>query len=149
MNFDTATTKMFFHLTTILLLAVHVSALADPQIANFLIREKVRLGKPVSLAERHAAKIETRHWRPALAPRGEKKPEEDAISGPDIGQVGRPVPHRDGIGSDFTDVDTNPEFDAQNPDYVAPVLTDAGNLPNMKWSFSLSANHLYDVSFLR
>lgn len=138
---------MFFHLTTVLLLAVHVSALADPQITEFLLQEKVRLGRPISLAERHAAKIQTRHWRPVFDPPGEKKRNPpDAISGPYIGQVGKPVPYRDGLGAEFTNVDTNPLLDDQNPDNVAPVETDAGTLPNMKWSFSLSQNRLLDVS---
>jgi oxalate decarboxylase len=36
----------------------------------------------------------------------------------------------------------NPEREAQNPDTLAPPSTDHGTLPNLRWSFADSHNHL-------
>lgn len=136
---------MFFHLTTFLLLAVHVAGLADPQIGEFLQREKAKLRRPMSIAQREAAGIQSRHWRPVLNSRAPAS-ESDSISGPDVGQVANlPIPHRGELGAAFTTADTNPQIDAQNPDNVASVPTDAGTVPNLKWSFSLSHNKLFNV----
>ena len=37
---------------------------------------------------------------------------------------------------------TNPEREAQNPDTLAPPQTDHGTLPNLRWSFADSHNHI-------
>lgn len=37
---------------------------------------------------------------------------------------------------------TNPDRQAQNPDLIAAPATDHGDLPNMRWSFADSHNHL-------
>src|SRR5437870_3857395 len=37
---------------------------------------------------------------------------------------------------------TNPEREGQNPDTLAPPQTDHGTLPNLRWSFADSHNHI-------
>lgn len=52
-----------------------------------------------------------------------------------------PQPMRDGRGA--TDPGPrNVAADADNPDLLAPPLTDVGDLPNLKWPFGLSHNRL-------
>ncbi len=43
----------------------------------------------------------------------------------------------------------NVPVDTQNPDILAPPTTDAGDLPNLKWSFGLSHNRLLEGGWAR
>jgi oxalate decarboxylase len=59
-----------------------------------------------------------------------------------------PQPERNGLGG----TDPGPRdiaIDEQNPDLLAPPLTDAGTLPNLKWPFSLSHNRLASGGWAR
>ncbi|KAJ1305612.1 hypothetical protein OPQ81_000609 [Rhizoctonia solani] len=43
----------------------------------------------------------------------------------------------------------NVELDHQNPDLLAPPTSDSGSVPNVKWPFSLSPNHVQDGGWAR
>ncbi len=59
-----------------------------------------------------------------------------------------PQPLRDGRGS--TDPGPrNVEVDRQNPDILTPPSTDAGTLPNLKFSFGLAHNRLQEGDWAR
>ncbi|KAF8890751.1 RmlC-like cupin domain-containing protein [Infundibulicybe gibba] len=96
---------------------------------------------------RDAAGIKPRHLRPYVTRR-------DSIVPPDIGQIAnfngsQPEPQRGATGGTFSSTDTNEELDSQNLDNVAPPTTDAGNVPNLKWSFSLSHSRLLKGGWVR
>ena len=82
---------------------------------------------PLHLAKREAAGRKTRHLRPVY-----ENAKRD-ITPPDVGQVasfpptGIPQPIRGPYG-DIRTGGTNEEIDRQNPDYVAPPLSDNGFL---------------------
>ena len=121
---------------------------------------------PSYLAKREATGRKTRHLRPVY-----ENTKRD-ITLPDVGQVasfpptGIPQPIRGPYG-DTRAGGTNEEIDRQNPDYVAPPLSDsglctlprplipgyssgfAGNIPNLKWSFSLSHSRLLNGGWIR
>lgn len=103
---------------------------------------------PLHLTKRDATGRQTRHLRPAY---GSTKRE---ITLPDVGQVATfpstdvPQPIR-GPRGDVRSGGTNEEIDRQNPDYVTPPPSDNGNIPNLKWSFSLSRTRLFDGGWLR
>ena len=44
---------------------------------------------------------------------------------------------------------TNPPREAQDPDLLVPPLTDHGTLPNLRWSFADSHNHLSEGGWAR
>ena len=121
---------------------------------------------PLYLAKREGTGRKTRHLRPVY----ENTKRE--ITPPDVGQVasfpptGIPQPIRGPYG-DIRSGGTNEEIDRQNPDYVTPPLTDnglftsrsffvselspafLGNIPNLKWSFSLSHSRLLKGGWIR
>lgn len=82
---------------------------------------------PLYLAKREATGRKTRHLRPVY-----EKSKRD-ITLPDVGQIetfpptGIPQPIRGPYG-DIRTGNTNEEIDRQNPDYVAPPLSDNGLL---------------------
>lgn len=84
---------------------------------------------PLHLAKREATGRKSRHVRPDYGAMGEK--EKRDISLPDVGQVvtfpptGIPQPIR-GPWGDARISAGNEEIDRQNPDYVAPPLSDKG-----------------------
>src|SRR5215813_10612024 len=59
-----------------------------------------------------------------------------------------PQPIRDNHGASILGP-TNPPREAQDPDLLAPPLTDHGTLPNLKWSFADSHNHLSEGGWAR
>ena len=85
---------------------------------------------PLYLAKRAATGRKTRHLRPVY---DNAKRDDDSIAPPDVGQIatfpstGIPQPIRGAYG-DIRSGNTNEEIDRQNPDYVAPPLTDNGLL---------------------
>jgi hypothetical protein len=123
---------------------------------------------PLYLAKRLAQGRNPRHLRPVY-----ENTKRD-ITLPDVGQVetfpptGIPQPIRGPYG-DIRSGGTNEEIDRQNPDYVAPPLSDnglhlslfflclvpiprfffLGNIPNLKWSFSLSHSRLLKGGWIR
>ena len=60
---------------------------------------------------------------------------------PQSGVQTPPQPIRDNQGASILGP-TNPPREAQDPDLLAPPRTDHGTLPNLKWSFADSHNHL-------
>ena len=82
---------------------------------------------PLYLTKREATGRKTRHLRPTY------EDNKRDITLPDVGQVttfpptGIPQPIRGPYG-DIRTGGTNEEIDRQNPDYVAPPLTDNGSL---------------------
>ena len=82
---------------------------------------------PLYLSKREAAGRNTRHLRPVY-----ENTKRD-VTLPDVGQVatfpptGIPQPIRGPYG-DIRSGGTNEEIDRQNPDYVAPPLSDNGSL---------------------
>ena len=59
-----------------------------------------------------------------------------------------PQPIRDGVGA--TDPGPrNVPLDLQNPDILTPPSTDAGTIPNMKFSFGLAHNRLQEGGWAR
>jgi len=70
------------------------------------------------------------------------------VAGQGAGTAGVPQPIRDGKGG--TDPGPrNVAADRDNPDLFAAPLTDAGNVPNLKWPFALSHNRLLDGGWAR
>ncbi|KAH8812433.1 Bicupin, oxalate decarboxylase/oxidase, partial [Xylogone sp. PMI_703] len=59
-----------------------------------------------------------------------------------------PEPSRDGLGGPETE-GADIEEERQNPDAVAPPLTDAGTVPNLKWPMALSNSLLFPGGWLR
>jgi oxalate decarboxylase len=57
-------------------------------------------------------------------------------------------PIRDGQGASILGP-TNPPREAQDPDLLVPPLTDHGTLPNLRWSFADSHNHLSEGGWAR
>ena len=103
---------------------------------------------PLHLAKRDATGRKPRHLRPVY-----ENAKRD-ITLPDVGQIetfaptGIPQPIRGPYG-DIRTGETNVEIDRQNPDYVAPPLSDNGIIPNLKWSFSLSHTRLLKGGWIR
>lgn len=93
---------------------------------------------PLYLAKREATGRRTRHLRPVY-----EKTKRD-ITLPDVGQVasfpptGIPQPIRGPYG-DIRSGATNEEIDRQNPDYVAPPLSDNGG--SISWFFLSQGPH--------
>ena len=59
-----------------------------------------------------------------------------------------PQPIRDNQGASILGP-TNPPREAQNPDLLVPPRTDHGTLPNLRWSFADSHNHLSEGGWAR
>ncbi|KAI0926167.1 hypothetical protein AcV5_008697 [Taiwanofungus camphoratus] len=59
-----------------------------------------------------------------------------------------PQPIRGSLGATILGPQ-NVELDKQNPDLLAPPTTDAGDIPNAKWPFSLSPNRLQTGGWAR
>src|SRR5215469_14655822 len=57
-------------------------------------------------------------------------------------------PIRDGQGASILGP-TNPAREAQDPDLLVPPQTDHGTLPNLRWSFADSHNHLSEGGWAR
>ncbi|KAI0772369.1 Bicupin oxalate decarboxylase/oxidase [Trametes elegans] len=124
---------------------------ADDEIRAFFAREGAT-ARPMNLGRRSAASSRTRHLRPVEDEPVVQQTKRD-ITPPDVGQVvdfdGKdPQPIRNGNGDTFL-ANSNHELDAQNPDNVAGPTTDAGVVPNLKWSFSLSHTRLLKGGWVR
>ena len=65
-----------------------------------------------------------------------------------LAQNGVPQPIRDGKGASDPGP-RNVAADSDNPDILAPPLTDKGDLPNLKWPFGLSHNRLTEGGWAR
>ncbi|OSD00702.1 Bicupin oxalate decarboxylase/oxidase [Trametes coccinea BRFM310] len=133
--------------------AASASPSADEELRAFYAREGAAV-KPVNFARRSAASSETRHLRPSyddvLVDRRSKR---DSITPPDVGQIADfggqdPQPIRNGNGDTFL-ANSNHEIDMQNVDNVAAPPTDAGTVPNLKWSMSLSHTRLLKGGWVR
>ncbi|KAK0529612.1 hypothetical protein OC842_004186 [Tilletia horrida] len=61
---------------------------------------------------------------------------------------GDPQPQRGDKGASFLH-ESNTAIDKQNIDYLSPPPTDAGVIPNLKWSFSLSKTRLLKGGWVR
>src|SRR5258708_35671505 len=59
-----------------------------------------------------------------------------------------PQPIRDNHGASILGP-TNPPREAQDPDLLVPPRTDHGTLPNLRWSFADSHNHLSEGGWAR
>ncbi|RDX41584.1 Bicupin oxalate decarboxylase/oxidase [Lentinus brumalis] len=148
---------MLPRLSQLLLAALALSGVvsADPsgdeELRDFFAREGAAV-KPLNLGRRSAATTQTRHLRPTYE-REETILKKRDITPPDIGQVADfggqdPEPIRNGAGDTFF-ANSNHEIDAQNPDNVAAPPTDAGTVPNLKWSMSLSHTRLLKGGWVR
>jgi oxalate decarboxylase len=73
-----------------------------------------------------------------------KKSSQDRVT--EANQV--PQPMKDGLGA----TDPGPRniaLDKQNPDLLTPPRTDAGTVPNLKYSFSMAHNRLQEGGWAR
>ncbi|KAI0341160.1 Bicupin oxalate decarboxylase/oxidase [Trametopsis cervina] len=122
------------------------SPISDPQIHEFLSREDPSV-RP--LARRQASGYQSRHLRPSEENHNTKR---DASSAPDVGQIaafsGDPQPIRGALGDTFLS-NSNHDIDKQNVDNLAAPTTDAGTVPNLKWSMSLSHTRLLKGGWVR
>ncbi|KAI0742956.1 Bicupin oxalate decarboxylase/oxidase [Daedaleopsis nitida] len=131
--------------------AVGASPTDDEQLRAFLAREGASV-RPLNFGRRSAATTPTRHLRPEYFD-GAMKAKRD-ITPPDVGQVATwpdgsdPQPSRNGLGDTYLAA-ANHEIDAQNPDNLAAPTTDAGTIPNLKWSMSLSHTRLLNGGWVR
>ena len=131
--------SFFVFLSSALLVAASAIPVAelkrDPGHPTPVVREPEY---PLHLAKRDATGRKTRHLRPVY-----EKTKRD-ITLPDVGQIetfpptGIPQPIRGPYG-DIRTGNTNEEIDRQNPDYVAPPLSDNG--PLASWSFLPRDSH--------
>ncbi|KAH8092616.1 Bicupin oxalate decarboxylase/oxidase [Cristinia sonorae] len=125
----------------------HASPLADEQLRAFLESKDDEVTPLNHLARRDAMGFKPRHLRP------EEYIKRDTISGPDVGQRPNfngqdPEPERGATGASFLS-NSNHEIDAQNVDNIAGPTTDAGTVPNLKWSMSLSHTRLLKGGWVR
>lgn len=101
---------------------------------------------PLHLAKREATGRKTRHLRPVY-----ENTKRD-ITPPDVGQVatfpatGIPQPIRGPYG-DVRSGGTNEEIDRQNPDYVAPPLSDNGLLVSCSFVLSRGSHRASQALF--
>nr|BAQ25796.1 oxalate decarboxylase 1 [Grifola frondosa] len=126
---------------------VRASPIHDEQVREVLAGRDSSL-RPLTLGRREAAGVQTRHLRPM-----EVMLKRDSITPPDVGQIANfdgqdPEPIRGDAGATFLS-NSNHEIDAQNPDNVAAPTTDAGTVPNLKWSMSLSHTRLLKGGWVR
>ena len=70
----------------------------------------------------------------------------DELWTPDSGVF--PTPQRGQLGASILGPQNVP-LDLQNADLLAPPTTDNGEVPNFKWSYSLSHNKLKDGGWAR
>ncbi|KAH9851260.1 Bicupin oxalate decarboxylase/oxidase [Lenzites betulinus] len=133
--------------------AVSANPSADEEVRAFFAREGASV-RPLNLGRRSAASSQTRHLRPLYDEEPlVKKAKRDSITPPDVGQIANfdgqdPQPMRNGNGDTFL-ANSNHEIDAQNVDNVAAPPTDAGTVPNLKWSMSLSHTRLLKGGWVR
>lgn len=118
-------------------------------IAFLLARASDTPSRDNSQTEKLPAKRERRHLRPVY----ETKTKRDSITPPDVGQIGDfsgsdPEPVRGALGDSFLQ-GSNTAIDEQNVDNLAPPTTDAGVVPNLKWSMSLSHTRLLNGGWVR
>ncbi|KAI0651084.1 Bicupin oxalate decarboxylase/oxidase [Trametes meyenii] len=148
---------MFARLSHLLLAALAVAGVvfadpsADEEVRAFIAREGAAV-RSLNFGRRQAASSQTRHLRPTYDEPVVRRSKRD-ITPPDVGQVADfggqdPQPIRNGNGDTFL-ANSNHEIDAQNPDNVAAPTTDAGTVPNLKWSFSLSHTRLLKGGWVR
>ncbi|KAK0547116.1 hypothetical protein OC845_004272 [Tilletia horrida] len=94
----------------------------------------------------------TKHIRPDYSEAWAKKRKRAAAASDDgsITQFGSggPQPQRGAKGATFLHP-SNFEIDSQNPDNLSPPPTDAGVIPNLKWSFSQSKTRLLTGGWVR
>lgn len=113
----------------------------EPAVADFVRSEGSTL-RPLTLGKRAESGRKPRHLRPrTYGP------------SPDYGQVTNfgdddPQPERGPLGASFYH-GSNHAIDKQNPDNLSPPSTDAGTVPNLKWSFSLSHSRLLKGGWVR
>lgn len=93
----------------------------------------------------------TRHVRPDYSTTFSKRQASGAA--PDNGGItsfnaSAPQPERGSKGAPFLH-ESNTPIDKQNVDYLSPPPTDAGTIPNLKWSFSLSHSKLLTGGWVR
>ncbi|KAI8996279.1 Bicupin oxalate decarboxylase/oxidase [Trametes punicea] len=129
------------------------SPTVDEELRTFFATEGAAV-KPVNFGRRSAASSQTRHLRPAHDDLpAVKRSKRDSITPPDVGQIADfggqdPEPIRNGNGDTFL-ANSNHEIDEQNLDNVAAPPTDAGTIPNLKWSMSLSHTRLLKGGWVR
>ncbi|KAH9914068.1 Bicupin oxalate decarboxylase/oxidase [Epithele typhae] len=147
---------MFFKLKHALLALAavgSVAAVAEPgdQLHDFLTRDP-DVNPLMGFGRRSAASSRTRHLRPVYNDAPAMRKRDTVINGPDVGQVasfdGAPEPERGALGDTFLQT-SNTAIDEQNPDNLAAPTTDAGAVPNLKWSFSLSHTRLLNGGWVR
>ncbi|TFK48189.1 Bicupin oxalate decarboxylase/oxidase [Heliocybe sulcata] len=124
------------------------SPLDDEQVKQFMKRNNTGVKPLLHLARREAAGVKTRHLRPIV-----ETAKRDSITGPDVGQVANftgstPEPERGANGASFLSP-SNTGIDEENPDNVAPPTTDAGVVPNLKWSMAQSHTRLLKGGWVR
>ncbi len=92
----------------------------------------------------------TRHIRPDFTDNVLRKRQSPAADNGGVtnfnGQTPQPI--RGQRGATFLH-ESNVEIDKQNPDSLSPPPTDAGVIPNLKWSFSLSHTRLLNGGWVR
>ncbi|EST08594.1 Cupin 1 [Kalmanozyma brasiliensis GHG001] len=86
----------------------------------------------------------TRHIRPEYPSVSRRQ----TVDNGGINTTTNPQPIRGSKGAPFLH-DSNTPIDRQNPDSISPPPTDAGNVPNLKWSFSLSHSRLLNGGWVR
>ncbi|THG97429.1 hypothetical protein EW026_g4571 [Hermanssonia centrifuga] len=125
------------------------SPIDDAQVRDFLVERDTAI-KPLHFARRDAAGIKNRHLRPEDHILHTKR---GSVSSPDVGQIANfngadPEPIRGATGDTFIS-NSNHAIDMQNVDNVAAPTTDAGTVPNLKWSMSLSHTRLLKGGWVR
>ena len=89
----------------------------------------------------------TRHIRPDYSSAFRRRANDDDGGISDFGSS-KPQPVRGAKGVPFL-AESNTDIDRQNIDYLSPPPTDAGVIPNLKWSFSLSKTRLLKGGWVR
>lgn len=115
----------------------------DPELRSFIKAERSQSDssfKPIEVNRR-----QRRHLRVDLEPRAATPVDNGGMV--DFGS-GAPVPVRGNNGLPFYHKSNTP-VDKENIDNIAPPPSDAGTVPNLKWSFSLSHMRLLNGGWVR
>lgn len=141
-------TRLFALSALLLQLALTCSASpveTEPGLGSFIDanrRQADSAFQPLSLGRRTRS---PRHLRVDELDSGPQPPDNGGIT--DFGKAD-PQPERGGAGASFFH-ESNHAIDKQNVDNVSPPTTDAGTVPNLKWSFSLSHTRLLKGGWVR
>ncbi|KAL9933958.1 hypothetical protein V8E36_007040 [Tilletia maclaganii] len=116
----------------------HLSSFNKRAVSLDFNEDVIKLGAESAIHKRVA-----KHIRPDYTTARKQRRAVPSDDGSD-----RPQPIQGDKGATFLS-DSNTAIDRQNPSYLTPPKTNAGVIPNLKWSFSLSQTRLLKGGWVR